>query len=125
MRYHWGLGVGHVGMGAVFSAEDLVANQSSQAIPAEGPGINENQTAPDVSLTSSIDLDSRDMALGVEEADGSAEDCDNGEDEDSSSSVGDGGGGPEPEDNDSHDERAELDFFDMYGDDDDWPASYN
>lgn len=133
MRYHWGLGVGHVGIGAVCS-EELDLSRSGQTVSGDdarpegdGPGPNGDDPSPNGddltpdSCTPGLDQNIHESAPhGTEGAEDSGSSEDSEEDslgkllgnQDSESEN------PDSEPDDPTHDKKELDHYDMYEDDD-------
>lgn len=110
MRYHWGLGVGHVGMGASCSTEDSPTTPPSQTVPGDST-FEEDESVPETTYR------------GREEH--NAEE-DNSEGEDGSkNSLGSDSDESDSGSEDLRQDRRTLDLHNMYGDKEKNQTSYD
>lgn len=127
MRYHWGLGVGHVGMGSQINSE----NGSSAPFQAQ----EDMPLLPEVQLTP----DSLPQDLPTQEQDsGDQQDKDDGQDEDDGQDDEQNCGDEQNnsnnyEDHQNHENEDDIPnsnkhgdaLYDMFGDDEDDVGSYD
>lgn len=110
MRYHWGLGVGHVGMGASCSIEDSATISSEQTVS----GNEGDESRPDPHILG-LDQDGA-TPRGLHDSEHNMED--NSEGEDSSTDSGSYDNDSDESDSGSENlrqDRRKLDLYNMYG----------
>lgn len=135
MRYHWGLGVGHVGMGAVRSVEDSALSLPSKIVSGDDSRPEGDDPNPDGDDPSPDDLtpdsctpglDPNSHGLRTPDRTGDAEDS--SEEENAlGKSIGDQDSdseNPDSEPDDPRRDKQELDHHEMFGDDnnDEWTS---